>query len=225
MIYRVNEVFRTIQGEATHAGTPAVFVRLQGCQVGCAFCDTKHTWSTNPENRRSALQVLQKTAEPREEFAEMTPEEIVSAVHGAALGKVRHVVITGGEPANYDLVPLIRGLEELGCYCQVETSGTAPILVTPLTWVTVSPKIDQAGGFHVIQEAMARANEIKHPCGTQRDLDRLLELVARGWHPMTATVWLQPLSQSPNATERCIAWCYRYGMRLSIQGHKYIGLR
>ncbi len=40
----VNEIFETIQGEATYTGTPAVFVRLQGCPVGCPWCDTKHTW-------------------------------------------------------------------------------------------------------------------------------------------------------------------------------------
>lgn len=224
-MYRVNEVFRTIQGEGSATGTPAVFVRLQGCAVGCAFCDTKHTWSTNPESRRSLLQVLQKTAEPREEFAEVEADELVKQVLVAASGLVRHVVITGGEPANYDLVPLTKGLRQSGLCAQVETSGTAPILVHRDTWVTLSPKIDQAGGLRVIEEAVARADEIKHPCGTQRDLDRLLELLARGWAKPGIAVWLQPLSQSENATERCIAWCYRYGFRLSIQTHKYIGLR
>ena len=40
----VNEVFETVQGEATFTGTPSVFIRLQGCPVGCSWCDTKHTW-------------------------------------------------------------------------------------------------------------------------------------------------------------------------------------
>ena len=47
MMIRVNEIFFTIQGEAAFTGTPAIFVRLQGCAVGCGWCDTKHTWSTN----------------------------------------------------------------------------------------------------------------------------------------------------------------------------------
>lgn len=227
MIYRVNEVFCTIQGEGSFTGMPAIFVRLQGCAVGCAFCDTKHTWSTDPANKRSTLQVLQKTEQPREEFAEFEADHLVDVVHSmaAGAGKVRWVVITGGEPANYDLVPLTRGVRSMGLLAQVETSGTAPILVHRDTIVTVSPKIDQAGGMRVLEEAIARADEIKFPIATQRHLDQLLELLARGWAKPDVGVWLQPLSQSPSATERCIEWCYRYGFRLSIQTHKYIGLR
>ena len=48
-IYPVNEIFQSIQGEATFTGTPSIFVRLQGCPVGCAWCDTKHTWEIDPK--------------------------------------------------------------------------------------------------------------------------------------------------------------------------------
>lgn len=227
VIYRVNEIFRTIQGEATWAGTPSIFVRLQGCAVGCAFCDTKHTWSTDLKNQRTLMQVLNKDDQPRPEFAEVDADDLVAYVHSmaAGAGKVRHVVITGGEPANYDLVPLTRGLEEQGFRCQVETSGTAPVLVTPGTYVTMSPKIDQAGKMKVLREVVARADEIKHPTATEAHLGMLLNMLAMGWHRPAAPIWLQPLSQSENATERCIAWCYRYGFKLSIQTHKYLGLR
>ena len=46
-MYRVNEVFETIQGEGSFTGCPAIFIRLQGCPVGCAWCDTKQTWHTD----------------------------------------------------------------------------------------------------------------------------------------------------------------------------------
>src|SRR4030095_15435994 len=44
---RVAEVFYSIQGEGATAGTPAVFARLQGCTVGCAWCDTKYSWDAD----------------------------------------------------------------------------------------------------------------------------------------------------------------------------------
>ena len=44
MHYPINEIFQTIQGEGVFTGLPAIFVRLQGCPVGCPWCDTRHTW-------------------------------------------------------------------------------------------------------------------------------------------------------------------------------------
>ncbi len=44
MQYPINEMFQTLQGEGYFTGVPAIFIRLQGCPVGCARCDTKHTW-------------------------------------------------------------------------------------------------------------------------------------------------------------------------------------
>lgn len=43
MQYPINEMFQTLQGEGYFTGVPAIFIRLQGCPVGCARCDTKHT--------------------------------------------------------------------------------------------------------------------------------------------------------------------------------------
>ncbi len=43
MQYPINEMFQTLQGEGYFTGVPAIFIRLQGCPVGCAWCDTKHT--------------------------------------------------------------------------------------------------------------------------------------------------------------------------------------
>ena len=56
----VNELFATVQGEGAYTGTPAVFVRLQGCNVGCPWCDTKHTWTVDPDNAISAEAMLAK---------------------------------------------------------------------------------------------------------------------------------------------------------------------
>lgn len=57
MQYPINEVFQTLQGEGVFTGVPALFVRLQGCPVGCSWCDTKHTWEKK-RARKSLLEIF-----------------------------------------------------------------------------------------------------------------------------------------------------------------------
>ncbi len=58
--YPVNELFETLQGEGSFTGVPAIFVRLQGCPVGCPWCDTRHTWDLRPEAETSIAVVVEK---------------------------------------------------------------------------------------------------------------------------------------------------------------------
>src|SRR3954463_5516256 len=92
--FAVNELFQSIQGEARFAGTPSVFVRLQGCAVGCPWCDTKHTWEIDPGRAVAVEGMLAKDADAAT-FARLSGAEIVALVAGFG---ARHVVITGGEP-------------------------------------------------------------------------------------------------------------------------------
>lgn len=215
---RVNEMFPTIQGEAGYTGTPSVFIRLQGCPVGCSWCDTKHTWGTNPRHEVSIAEMLAKV-DNAPTWASMNDQQVIEAAQAM---KRRHFVITGGEPCTYDLFLLSAGLVTLGSV-QVETSGTHEVRVAPGTWVTVSPKVGMAGGLEVRQDAMERANEIKMPVAEQGDIDRLRQLLEKTG--VRKSVWLQPVSQGEAATELCMATCARYGWRLSLQTHKYAGLR
>ena len=61
--YKINELFETIQGEGSFTGQPSIFLRLQGCPVGCSWCDTKHTWEINLDREVSRDVVLNKNAE------------------------------------------------------------------------------------------------------------------------------------------------------------------
>lgn len=218
--YRVNEVFQTIQGEASFTGTPSVFVRLQGCPVGCPWCDTKHTWKAEPR-LLVTLDELERKDGDGAGWAEATHEQLVAIVRRCA---ARHVVLTGGEPCLYDLEPLTRALHALDYSVQVETSGTHQVKVDRNTWVTVSPKLDMPGGLSVRDEALARADELKHPVGRQRDYDQLRERVLPKLRP-GVEVWLQPLSQSAVATALCVALATAHGHRVSVQTHKFLGLR
>ncbi|QBY05903.1 7-carboxy-7-deazaguanine synthase QueE [Thalassotalea sp. HSM 43] len=219
--YKINELFETIQGEGSFTGQPSVFIRLQGCPVGCSWCDTKHTWDINLESQVSTQTVLTKSAET-DEWVELEPEEILRTVQGQGF-KARHIVITGGEPCMYDLTPLCQLFEEHGYSTQIETSGTFEILTTESCWVTVSPKVNMRGGYKVLSSAMLRANEIKHPVATEQHVDDLKALLNQ--HQITETpVYLQPISQKDRATKLAIDTCIDNNWRLSVQVHKYIGI-
>ncbi len=217
--FAVNEVFQSIQGEARHAGTPSVFLRLQGCGVGCPWCDTKHTWSLDPGREISIREMLAKERDGPS-YAAMTPADILSVVGGF---KARHVVITGGEPCAYDLRRLTEDLIRAGRSVQIETSGTQPVRVAPQTWVTVSPKLAMPGGFSVLDEALSRADEIKLPIGKASDVERLSALIAG--RTTTEEIWLQPISRSPKATELCIRSATERNWKLSVQIHQFLGVR
>jgi 7-carboxy-7-deazaguanine synthase len=214
----VNEIFETIQGEGHWSGVPAVFIRLQGCPVGCPWCDTKHTWPTSDRKRVDTNAMLAKTAdEPT--WAALDAAEIVAIVleFGA-----RHFVITGGEPAAQNIYELTVQLGQHG-KVQLETSGTYPIRVSTDTWVTVSPKIDMPGGLDVLAEALDRANEIKMPVEGREDIDKFGRLLV-GYRGHGEIV-LQPVSTDRAATELCVDECIAHGWRLSLQTHKFLGVR
>lgn len=216
MKYNVNEIFDTVQGEGAYTGTPSVFIRLQGCPVGCPWCDTKHTWYVNPDDKVHSI--VDKT-ESKSTYAEMSAKAIGDYVK---YSPVRHAVLTGGEPCMYDLNPLCAVLFKHGFAVQIETSGTYVIRAPDSVWVTVSPKINMPGGRHVLSESLQRANEIKHPVGKQRDVDNLKTVIGDNCKKL---VYLQPLSQSHKATELCIQQAGLNNWRISAQLHKYIGVR
>ncbi len=113
--YKVNEIFYSLQGEGRHAGTPAVFVRLSGCNMRCAFCDTQHQTGT-----------------------QMTAEEIVAAI---AEYPARTVIITGGEPTLQLDAELTYALHNAGYSIHLETNGTLPLQEgVTVDWLTCSPK-------------------------------------------------------------------------------------
>ena len=102
---QVAEVFYSIQGEGVTAGLPAVFVRLQGCTVGCSWCDTKYTW--DPE-AGSAV-------------------DLDALVEEVSAYPCRRAVVTGGEPLESpSFALLLKALGVQGFTIEVETSGTVP---------------------------------------------------------------------------------------------------
>ena len=219
---KINEMFETIQGEGAYTGIPAIFVRLQGCPVGCSWCDTKHTWTLDNALVTTADQVLNKTSES-EHFFEIDENGILALFNQQGY-VAKHVVITGGEPCMYDLIPLTQLLHKQGYSTQIETSGTYDIHCDAQTYVTVSPKINMKGGMAVLTSALERANEIKHPIAMQKHIDELDALLSNVSSLEGKQICLQPISQQPRATQLAVETCIARNWRLSLQTHKYIGI-
>ncbi|WP_318446091.1 7-carboxy-7-deazaguanine synthase QueE [Photobacterium leiognathi] len=221
-MYKINEVFETIQGEGVFTGVPAIFVRLQVCPVGCSWCDTKQTWTAEPQDLASLEQIMAKT-EDSPLWTQLDANGVAQLLIDQKY-TAKHVVITGGEPCIYDLRPLTEALEAAGFNCQIETSGTSEIQASDNTWVTVSPKINMKAKLPVLASALERANEIKHPVGTNKDIEQLDALLEGKNLKSDVTIALQPISQKPRATELCIETCIARNWRLSIQTHKYLAI-
>ncbi len=220
-LYKINEIFETIQGEASFTGTPSIFIRLQGCPVGCAWCDTKQTWEASDVYKIDLHKTVEKKADS-ELWADSTAEELMTLIKFKEY-RAKHIVITGGEPCMFDLRPLCELLHENGYSTQLETSGTFEIKVPDKTWVTVSPKINMRGGYPVLKEAMQRANEIKHPIAMMRHVEELEALLAET-QVSPKLIYLQPISQKVKATRLAIDVCKAKNWRLSVQVHKYLGI-
>lgn len=220
MNYAVNEVFVTIQGEGFYTGTPAVFIRLQGCDVGCPWCDTRHTWVLDYD--WNAMTLDSANAHPKR-WTMLSANELVRQV--GFIGKAaRHVVITGGEPFQQPLRELVTALRMKDYRVQIETSGCFPVLdlIPSQAWITVSPKLNMPGGYQPLAETMQLAQEIKMPIKEVADFDRLDQLI-KDYH-LQCPVYLQPLSQSQRITKLCVQMCMERNWNLSLQTHKFIGL-
>ncbi|MGZ9898391.1 7-carboxy-7-deazaguanine synthase QueE [Shewanella gaetbuli] len=221
MHYPVNEVFETIQGEGSFTGVPALFVRLQGCPVGCAWCDTKQTWEVLEQNKVQPNDVIQVDGTIGR-WADHTGESLMAAFNQQGF-TAKHVVITGGEPCLYDLTELTSQLINAGYSVQIETSATFEVKCHENAWVTVSPKLNMKGGYEVLQQALIRANEIKHPVAKQSHIDELDELL-KDIDVKNKVICLQPISQKPRATALAMKVCIERNWRLSIQTHKYLDI-
>ena len=218
MYYPVNEIFQTIQGEGYYSGTPAIFVRLQGCPVKCSWCDTKYTWKCDNKDQVHCEEIEEKKTSNRK-WSYMTIENIMQIIKKKWTAK--HIVITGGEPCLYDLLKITNTLEKNGYKCQIETSGSQLIICSLNSWITLSPKKNQKA----LDTSILRSNEIKYPILEKEDVFDLKNILKKNQHIQNKFIFLQPISQNKKALNICINTCIKNNWRLSIQIHKYLEIR
>ena len=209
---RIAEVFHSLQGEGPSAGSPSHFVRLQGCDVGCAWCDTRYSWPGAGGEAR-------------------TLDEVWAACR--ALGEAPQVVITGGEPLQHPgIESVIDQALERWERVEVETSGIAPPPRSHarLHW-NVSPKLPSATGrwretWAHVGEWLAEPNAtLKIVVGEDPDLAEAERLLAEHRVPASRTM-LMPEGMTAEALAargRVLAEaCRRLGVRMSPRLHVWL---
>jgi len=191
------EHYYTIQGEGYNTGTPAYFLRLGGCDVGCVWCDVKDSWDAEKYPLTSADDMLQL----------------------ARRVKASTVVVTGGEPLMNDLNELTGIFHRNNIRLWLETSGAYP-LTGSWDWICVSPKKFKAP----LKSVLEKANELKVVIFNRSDFEWAEEHASLVNH--SCKLFLQPeyskrnemLPLIINYTKQNPEW------RISLQTHKYMNI-
>ena len=192
----VCEEFYSLQGEGFYAGKAAYFLRLSGCNVGCSWCDTKHSWSVKEEDFKSY-------------------EEIISDVLAV---KANCVVITGGEPTLYNLEKLVDLFHKHNITVNIETSGTG-VIYHKIDWITLSPKHNGA----VLEDNFKLANELKIVISNQSDFFVAEKYSEKA--DSNCFLYLQQEWNNKTTLEMVIDYIkHNPKWNLSVQIHKYINI-
>ena len=214
------EIFKSLQGESSFAGLPCVFVRLAGCNLRCAWCDSEYTFGGGRK---------------------MSDTEIVAEV-GRLSAPGGLVEITGGEPMlqERELVPLMRQLISLGYKLLLETSGERPLDRVPReVHKIVDVKCPSSGEhlrFNEKNLALGPKDELKFVLASREDYDYAREFLRK--HSLengqTAVIFSPAFRKDARitrSTENCLLdprqlaeWMLADGVkaRLGLQIHKYI---
>ena len=214
----VQEIFSTLQGEGSHAGTPSIFIRLAGCNLTCEFCDTEFESAFECSTHHQSV------------------AHISSIVNRMATDDpgCTNIVITGGEPFRQNFVPLASHLMSLGFTIEIETAGTLWIdtfqYIAKNCHVTVSPKTPK---INPMIETVASAykfivGESNCPSG-----NCLVPLTMNGKElPMPEfrqPIFIQPMDSDSQVVRRrnieaAVNLVKQTGWRLSVQTHKMLGI-
>ena len=111
---KINSIFYTIQGEGSHVGTPAIFIRLSDCNLACSFCDTEFLSGDL-----------------------MDEQEILEEIFNY---DCKFIVLTGGEPSMQDISTLCELLKKEDYYITMETNGMFELTTDKIDWICLSPK-------------------------------------------------------------------------------------
>lgn len=195
-----NGVFLTIQGEGVMLGQPMTFVRLAGCSVGCVLCDTDYKVS----ERLDASEIVERIrVESRNTYS-------------------RWVWITGGEPLDHNLEPLVSAIRDAGFFISIATSGHNPVPDRLKYWhqcrICVSPH-DPSKWVEMVGDEL---NVVPMLAGhsLQSFIDHMSKTPS-GFRSKRVT----PCDGKPETAAECVDFVMKnYGWELGVQAHKSWGV-
>lgn len=208
----VHDIWRTIQGEGPFAGSPAVFIRLAGCNLQCPMCDTDYT------SKRKLLQV----------------SEILARVAEVDTAN-RLVVITGGEPFRQGIALLCHTLTTNNYTVQIETNGTLFVENIPEDVVIVcspkagklNPKIaDRIDAFKYVLHADSIDTRDGLPLNV---LENDCVRAARPPQGFAGKIFVQPIDmqdalENTRHLDATVASAMKFGYIFCLQVHKIINM-
>lgn len=201
-MYRLVEIFESLQGEGRNMGRPCVFVRFAGCNLACPWCDTDVT-------RRFAL----------------SRDGLLAEVQAF---RAKSVVLTGGEPTIQAEMPeLVSALKGAGYWIGVETNGlVAPSWLASVDYVACSPKAECADRYlSDASTGVRRCDEVRVVASSEDAVVRFARAVRRR---IAATdYYISPCERDGQidfATAKAVL-AQLDGWSLSVQLHKILGFR
>lgn len=212
---KTSELFLSCQGEGPDVGVPAFFVRLTGCNVRCAFCDTGYAFEGGIEH--SVEELVEKI-------------KLLTCDSGCEL-----IVITGGEPLlqQHELAQLVSELSQDFRFA-VETNGTLP---RPSWWQEVVWDVDYkcpSSGVHTFDGswlATGMRNRIKFVVSDEEDLRFVLSVLPTLRRSLRPVVLVSPVVPNTSANDirsirpwlqRVWGFCAENNLRYSLQVHKVV---
>lgn len=221
----VNAIYRATEGEGVHLGTPQVFVRLQGCAIGCLNCDSKDTWDFDRGGQSMGL-------------SEVLDEVAVESLEGL----IKRVSITGGDPLHPKHIPfveqLVPALKALGHSVVLEAAGTRLVhrLFDVLDFINMDIKTPSTGvrfREEVIRELAAQypgRYQIKAVIENKADFDFYLAQYQSLSSLTGEAIWVATPAYNLNEQfplerfQNIIEWNYRAGapFRVIGQQHKWM---
>jgi 7-carboxy-7-deazaguanine synthase len=215
------ELYKSVQGESSFAGVPCIFVRLAGCNLRCAWCDSEYTFAGGKS---------------------FTADGIIAQIE--ALGPCRLIEFTGGEPMLQarELLPLMDQLLAKNYTLMIETSGERPLADVPrAVHKIVDVKCPGAGAaansFRMENlDALTPNDEVKFVLTDRVDYEFARDFIqTHGLAVRCGDILLSPAflkgPSDQRSTENCaldprlvVEWMLADGLpaRLSLQIHKYI---
>lgn len=202
----IQEIFPTLQGEGPYTGHPSVFIRLGGCNLACDFCDTEF-----------------------ESYKNFSLKKIISEVKKLAQkGKIKLVVITGGEPLRQPIERLCEELVKLKFLVQIETNGTLFRDLPKEIKIICSPKISNNKYHPIRPDLLSRINAFKFIISkTNKNYSKIAEV---GQSKFNIPVYVQPMDEYDEVKNRAnlqhaVKLCEKHGYFLSLQTHKLLGIK